>query len=310
MENELRIILSERGEELVIYNSNKYRFIRQRQDKMIKWRCSKNKCTASILSDSDKRSAIEILGKHNHSDILTSTIERQVLRENCKRKILVDSTSKPNKIIRTELITHANTSTFKHKDIISVKKAMYCNKRKYYPKFPQSLNEGLAQLKSYQDENCFKYKGEKFIHVSDNELTICLTTNKNMEFMRSCTDFFADGTFEYAPRYFLQRYTIHCFKSDFYMPVDYFFLSDKLKQTYIDMIKLFFGLPFLSPQYVEEAFLELMAICPNEKVGHIFSDYILKNYIEPDCPFDIKLWAMEPSKNPRLVFKFSYLRNM
>lgn len=54
MENKLRIIMAERCEELVVYNSNKYRFIRQRQ---IKW--LKNQYTASILSDSNKRSVID-----------------------------------------------------------------------------------------------------------------------------------------------------------------------------------------------------------------------------------------------------------
>lgn len=74
--------MSKRGDELVVLNSNKYRFIQQRQDKKIKWRYSKNKCTTRILSDFDRRLVIDILGKHNHSDVLKLTIERQVLREN------------------------------------------------------------------------------------------------------------------------------------------------------------------------------------------------------------------------------------
>jgi hypothetical protein len=49
---------------------------------------------------------------------------------------------------------------------------------------------------------------------------------------------------------------------------------------------------------VEDAFLELIAVFPNE-IGHIFSDYVLHNYIEPDCPFNTKLWAMKLSENPR-----------
>lgn len=89
-------------------------------------------------------------------------------------------TIKPNKIIRTELMAHANTSIFEHKDVHSVKKyKIQSGTRKYYPKFPQSLNKTMAQLKFNQNENYFKYKGEKCIHISNKEsIIICLTTIK------------------------------------------------------------------------------------------------------------------------------------
>ncbi|XP_003247986.1 uncharacterized protein LOC100572105 [Acyrthosiphon pisum] len=44
-----------------------------------------------------------------------------------------------------------------------------------------------------------------------------------------------------------------------------------------------------------------MATCPNEKYGHIFSDYVLKTYIEPECPFPPEMWAQEPNTNPRIT---------
>ncbi|XP_022179206.1 uncharacterized protein LOC111039870 [Myzus persicae] len=62
---------------------------------------------------------------------------------------------------------------------------------------------------------------------------------------------------------------------------------------------MFFGLQFINHDEVEDAFVELIAVCPNEEIGHIFSDYVLNNYIEPGCPFNAKLWAMKPSENPR-----------
>lgn len=36
---------------------------------------------------------------------------------------------------------------------------------------------------------------------------------------------------------------------------------------------------------IEDDFLELMATCTNEKYGNIFSDYVLKTYVEPKCSF-------------------------
>jgi len=39
---------------------------------------------------------------------------------------------------------------------------------------------------------------------------------------------------------------------------------------------MFFGLPFLQHTEVEDGFIQLMALCPNELYGHRFADYILK----------------------------------
>ncbi|KAL4143214.1 hypothetical protein QTP88_005572 [Uroleucon formosanum] len=64
-------------------------------------------------------------------------------------------------------------------------------------------------------------------------------------------------------------------------------------------LKSFFALAYLPFTEVEDSFLELMATCPNEKYGHIFSDYVLKTYIEPRCPFPPEMWAEEPNTNPR-----------
>eukprot|EP00102_Acyrthosiphon_pisum_P023299 XP_016660509.1 PREDICTED: uncharacterized protein LOC107883943 [Acyrthosiphon pisum] len=64
-------------------------------------------------------------------------------------------------------------------------------------------------------------------------------------------------------------------------------------------LKSFFGLPFLPVEKVEEGFLELMSTCPNENESYIFSDYILKSYIESGCLFPPELWASEPSISPR-----------
>jgi len=116
-----------------------------------------------------KKIIIERLGKHNHFNIPTSTIERQVVRENYKRKAVDSISTKPNKIIRTELLTD-NYSILYHKDFITVRKCMYTERRKYYPQLPKSLDEVYNQLKEYQNENSLMCKGEKFIHVPDNQL--------------------------------------------------------------------------------------------------------------------------------------------
>lgn len=53
--------------------------------------------------------------------------------------------------------------------------------------------------------------------------------------MTSTSAFFADGTFNYAPKLFAQIYTIKSFKNGFYVPVAYFLLPNNSKQMYVDM---------------------------------------------------------------------------
>ncbi|KAF0712492.1 Integrase H2C2 domain-containing protein, partial [Aphis craccivora] len=43
----------------------------------------------------------------------------------------------------------------------------------------------------------------------------------------------------------------------------------------------------------------LVSICPNIDIGCLFSDHILNTYVEDDCLFPPKIWAQEPSENPR-----------
>lgn len=64
-------------------------------------------------------------------------------------------------------------------------------------------------------------------------------------------------------------------------------------------LKLFCALPFLACHEVNEAFTELISNCPNDSAGYLFSDYILKNYIEDECLLPPELWAEKPLMSPR-----------
>jgi len=78
---------------------------------------------------------------------------------------------------------------------------MFDLRRKDYPTFPQSLNNAFAQLKEMRNEVRFRFKNEKFIHVSENQKFICITTRTNINLLTlQCDDIFIDDTFEYAPK--------------------------------------------------------------------------------------------------------------
>jgi len=61
MEN-CEIFLSERSEELFLHKPNKNRFRRQWKDGVIKWFCTNEDCSASILTTLDKKSMSTFFG--------------------------------------------------------------------------------------------------------------------------------------------------------------------------------------------------------------------------------------------------------
>jgi hypothetical protein len=48
---------------------------------------------------------------------------------------------------------------------------------------------------------------------------------------------FADGTFQYCPKFYYHLYTIHAFRNGQYIPYAFFLLPDKTKPTYINIFQ-------------------------------------------------------------------------
>ena len=110
---------------------------------------------------------------------------------------------------------------------------MYIERRKSFPEFPKSIDHVFLQLKEMKNNLSYMYKNQNFVYTPDTDDFICLTTQENLSFMvNNCNEYFADGTFDYAPKFFLQMYTIHSIKNGFYLPLVYFFLKNKTKNTY------------------------------------------------------------------------------
>jgi len=103
---------------------------------------------------------------------------------------------------------------------------MYDKQKQTYLKLPTSMDGAIYQLKNAQNEECFKYKGRQFIYMPTNDNFVCLTTEQNIKFMiNNCTENFADGTFNNAPKYFIQLYMIYGYKNGYYLPLVYFFFT-------------------------------------------------------------------------------------
>jgi len=66
----------------------KYIFIEFiKKGELLKWRCTKNNCTAMVYCGPDKNIVIKSSGQYNHVGNSPNKLERQVLRDNCKIRI-------------------------------------------------------------------------------------------------------------------------------------------------------------------------------------------------------------------------------
>jgi hypothetical protein len=123
MKNKVKFITSEKGKPLVLFNFHKYRLIRIRKDGLKKLLCIQKLCYANIGTNGNL--IHQTSNEHNHCENSVQSVERHVLRENCKRKVSGSISIRPIKIIRTELLKSVNSEEIEHSDIRSIRKAMY-----------------------------------------------------------------------------------------------------------------------------------------------------------------------------------------
>jgi len=139
----------------------------------------------------------------------------------------------PLKLIRHELLRNTELTSIVHKDLKTIRKAVYDRRRNTLPELPKSREDMFLQLNLIKTQTDFMFNGQQFIHIPEDDSFVCITSDDNLRFMTTkCSDLFADGTFNYAPKYFMQLYTIHGFKNGYYLPLVYFFLFEKSKGMY------------------------------------------------------------------------------
>ncbi|CAI6350060.1 unnamed protein product [Macrosiphum euphorbiae] len=171
-----------------------------------------------------------------------------------------------------------------------------------------------------EDDGIIQFQGKQFVFIPDNKMFVCVTTEQNLTFKTSklCEQIifkkllvlklhldFEIGAHEAAKEVFPNIEIDACrfhlgqcwwrkINSEKELRLAYTKNSDLGK-----WLKLFFGIPFLPFQDIQNAFGELISICPDLYIGCLFSDYILNTYVENGCLFPPEIWAQEPSENPR-----------
>ena len=108
---------------------------------------------------------------------------------------------------------------------------------KTQPKLPKSREETHEAVQEYELKSS---NNEDMIYKNDIDTKIIkFTTESNLRFLCQDVHLFADGTFQYCPKYFYQLYTIHAFKNGqyHYVPCVFFLLPDKTEETYRNMFQ-------------------------------------------------------------------------
>ncbi|XP_054260664.1 uncharacterized protein LOC128985298 [Macrosteles quadrilineatus] len=163
-------------------------------------------------------------------------LNRKIVNNTVKRKIEDIEGDKPaQKIRKVAEELKKPLSTLTRQDVTFIRNNLYRAKSKTMPKLPKTTEELQTALENITTTTS---KGEEFLLVNDRENKIVIfSCDENLKFLSKSETIFMDGTFEYAPKYFLQMFTIHGFSNGVYVPLVFCLLKDKKKQTYIDAMK-------------------------------------------------------------------------
>ncbi|KAF2879022.1 hypothetical protein ILUMI_27152 [Ignelater luminosus] len=241
-------MLSQRGKIFVVYESFKFRNV-GKVERGIKWRCTNKYCSSKLYTDEREK---EI--NHNHAS--SETLQRQTISNSIKRKA-VDICERPAQIIHRELSKSfpSDLETINCDDLRNIRKCMYYNRRSALPPLPKTIVETQNIVENLIIKTS---KNERFVLANDFDSNIIiLSCVNNIKFLCTCETIFVDGTFNYAPKFFLQMFSIHGMKNGHYVPLVFCLLPNKNRVSNL-----------IAFQIIEQRCSELgLRFSPNEVVA-------------------------------------------
>ena len=191
------------------------------------WRCSgrkKHKC---------KRLCREVDGKifvnsdidHTHQPLDDREIKLMKINSDVKEKSMERPDDKPFLII-TSALKENNSDQIVDSDFSNFRQNAYRAKRKVLPNHPKSKAECISALKDLSAT-----PGSIIRNVTDDIVMVARADDLRL-IPAEGAELYADGTFQYAPRFFKQMYSFSIFKDGFYVPIVHFLLQNKTSKTY------------------------------------------------------------------------------
>ncbi|KAL8594008.1 hypothetical protein ACOMHN_028994 [Nucella lapillus] len=128
------------------------------------------------------------------------SLETHKLRQGCKRRAADDPFERPSKITNMELQAgSADIQEILPRDVHTVRRALYRERRKHTPKLPKTREETHQCIDDVEMQSS---RGENMVLVNDRDTGIVIfATRSNLEFL--CSEgvlLFGDGTFQFCPK--------------------------------------------------------------------------------------------------------------
>ena len=245
------VMKSERNKTIFISNGYKFRFHKMLKNEVQRWTCSLSTCKC-YMKINDSNTVIDSFEDHKHNKPDEKTLNRQKLSNSLKRKAVEDISSKPFKLLHSELqrenvntLTLSDTTLIK-RNIRNIRSTIHHNLPKTVIETHEVINKII--IKTNTDE--------PFLMVNDHDNNIIgFSTTSNLMVLCDTNTIYVDGTFKSCPKYFLQIFTIHALVNEMYVPLVFFLLPNKETKSYFYSFKYtmdqctIVGLTF-SPKYI------------------------------------------------------------
>jgi hypothetical protein len=127
-------------------------------------------------------------------------LKKQVLNTACKKKAIKNISTRPKKIILTEIGRNSNSSDITINDINRIRKNIYENRRKIMTQNPTNIADAHNVLNSIDVKT---KQNENFLLVNDEkENIIIISCETNLRFLSTVDNIYMDGTFDYSAQFF------------------------------------------------------------------------------------------------------------
>jgi hypothetical protein len=167
----------------------------------IRWRCTTKNCPAKVYTNENYTVIKNTNTPHrNHGQYSSQALKKQVINTICKRKSIENVSTRPKKIILTEIGKNSNSSDITINDINRTRKNIYENRRKIIPLNITNIADAHNVLNSI---NVKTKQNENFLLVNDEKKNIIIfSCEANLKFLSTVDNIYMDGIFNYSARFF------------------------------------------------------------------------------------------------------------
>lgn len=223
-------IISTRGKEKLVYEGYAYTKQKNLASNRVAWVCeARSLCKARVTTDGLR--VVKSMNQHTHapnqSKIQAAKAQRQM-------KARVQETNETIQQILTETVGDLDEGAGALLPNISdIRRVLRKQRVAVAQPEPQPQNAREMEIPERYRQTI---RGELFLQydsgLGDENRILVFSTQRNLELLEHCDQWFADGTFKTVPQIFFQLYTIHVLLNDSVTACVYALLPNKTQDTY------------------------------------------------------------------------------